>query len=527
MSNNYKKILLNEHIYRLLAISVFTFVMFLNSDKVYAGTGINAQIPYSGNIIKNDGTVLNGNYKAKFILYNAQEGGDVVYEEVRDGVTQYSGIASPTVNFVDGRFEVMLGSQNTSLKDINNESLWLELQLDVDTTNPDYEEKFLPRKRIGSAASAINAMRLVAANGGADTDTLSLDVSGNVVATSLGGTANASTPIGGFDRLILANASGQLSQVSLDSLGSGPGGSENQIQYKSGSVFAGASNVEISQGALLLKPQSTPSNPASGSILYTERVAGRDLPFYMSESGRPKPIAQAWYDSPSPVIVSVSSTNNAPTVFGGTVVSAAQTTSYQHTASSTNRYLSLPRKRYSTGNTNSTVGVRQDYTYLFSGSAEGYGGVFFAARFGMSVNKTSNVFVGLTASTVALSGTSSALVNMIGMGYDLADASTGNWFLMRNDGTGTATKVDLGATEASRAADKGFELNIYNPPNSTTWYVYIVSINTGNVVLNTSYNTDVPAVNTGLTWKLEARNDSTATALGIEHNYIYIEPQGW
>ena len=188
---------------------LFLAIYLFNINITSANTGINPQIPYSGTIVKNDGTLLEGSYRAKFILYNASSAGTVIYEEIRDGFTNYAGTGvSPLLSVSDGRFEVLLGSQNTTISTINDDSLWLELQLDMDN-NGSYEEVFSPRKRIGSALSAINSMRLVA-NGGVSTNTLSLDISGNVIATSLGGAVNSSTPVG-FDRVLLANSSGQFS----------------------------------------------------------------------------------------------------------------------------------------------------------------------------------------------------------------------------------------------------------------------------------------------------------------------------
>mgnify|MGYP006902220857 CR=1 FL=1 len=331
---------------------------------------------------------------------------------------------------------------------------------------------------------------------------LRINSTGNIIAPILGGTANGSTP-GGFDRVVLANSSGQLSQVNI-------------------SVLSGGG------GSILLTPQSTPANPASGALVYSEPLAGRDLPFYITQSGRKKAIGKAWFGSQTPVQVGISNGTLAPVVLGGSAVTLP-TISYQHSSVSTDRYISIPRKRYNTAAANTTTGIRQDYTQFYSGNAPGYGGVFFSTRFGVNVNKLSTVFVGLTSSTVALGGNASALTNMIGMGYDLTDPATGNWFLMKNNGTGTAQKIDLLATNAARAINIGFELNLYNPPNSTDWYVYIVNLNTGAVVLNTLYTSDaeVPAVNTGLTWKVEIRNDGVATNANIEHNYIYVEPQGW
>jgi hypothetical protein len=326
--------------------------------------------------------------------------------------------------------------------------------------------------------------------------------SGNIVIPILGGTVNGSAP-GGYDRVLLANSSGQLSQVDI-------------------SVLSGGG------GSMLLTPQSTPANPTSGALVYSEPLAGRALPFYITQSGRRKAIGAAWFGKQTPVEVGIAGGTTAPVTLGASVITAA-TISYQYSPISTNRYLSMPRKRYNTSTANATTGIRQDYTQFYSGNAPGYGGVFFSTRFGVNTNKLSTVFVGLTSSTVALVGNASALTNMIGMGYDLTDPTTSNWFLMKNNGAGTAQKINLLATNAARGTDIGFELNLYNPPNSTDWYVYIVNLNTGAVVLDTFYTSDVevPVVNTGLTWKAEIRNDAVATNANIEHNYIYVEPQGW
>jgi hypothetical protein len=688
------------------------FLLYVTQiNMVSAGTGINQQIPYSGSLVNNAGVVLpDNNYRAKFVLWDALSGGTQVYQEFYDGINSNPGTGlSVPLPISDGRFDILLGSRNTTFPTItNNDTLYLEVQLDADnnalTGVGGYEEVFAPRRRIGSTVSAINALRLVAPPGGADADTLSLDIAGNVIASSLGGVANGAAGLGfdrvllansigqfsqvnistlggwgllgnattdawngttgtylgttsaqplvlattnataqdirlftgvnganerlrvsstgeiiigngntnaapaaanlsgtnasgtniagntftitggrgtgtgaggdllfatapagltgaslnaavtrlqitsagniiapilggaangvapgGFDRVLLANSSGQFSQVNISTLGGGgsPGGSNNQLQFKNGAAFAGATNVEIAQGALRLLPQSTPTAPASGVLLYSETLAGRDVPYYMTSSGRKDAVGPAFFGKQVPFQVGVANGTTAPPTIGGSVVTAA-TLSYQFSAISTNRYTSMPRKRYNTASANATTGIRQDYGMFYSGNAAGYGGVFFSARFGVNANKLSTVFVGLTSSTAALGGNASALTNMIGMGYDLTDPITGNWFLMKNNGAGTAQRIDLLATNAARAGDIGFELNMYNPPNSTTWFVYITNLNTGAVVLNTSYVADaeVPVVNTGLAMKAEIRNDAVATNANIEHHYIYVEPQG-
>lgn len=253
-------------------VVMFLFIIFLiisNYNTVLAGTGINAQIPYSGTIIKNDGIVLaDGGYRAKFLIYNLSSGGESIYEEIRDGSTTYSGVVSPLLSVVDGRFEILLGSQNTTLSSINDDSLWVELQLDADG-NGSYEEVFSPRKRIGSAMSAINSLRLVA-NGGSSTNTLALDSTGNLIATSLSGVANTITPIG-FDRVLLANSSGQFSQVALGS-----------ISGSSGWALAGNVTTDAWNGTSGTRLGTTSAQPL---VLATTNATAQDIRFFTGANG--------------------------------------------------------------------------------------------------------------------------------------------------------------------------------------------------------------------------------------------------
>ena len=93
---------------------------------------------------------------------------------------------------------------------------------------------------------------------------------------------------------------------------------------------------------------------------------------------------------------------------------------------------------------------------------------------------------------------------------------------MRNDGTGVATKVDLGAG-AARNINDGYDLIMFVKPNSAELFVRITNVQSGATVLDTSYTTDVPAVNTALAFKCEVRNGAVAAADNIEVSKVYIE----
>lgn len=223
-----------------------------------------------------------------------------------------------------------------------------------------------------------------------------------------------------------------------------------------------------------------------------------------------------------PFVVGASSGTNAPTVLGGTLTTAA-TMSFQVLASSTNKWLGVGRKRFQTSTTAGNVsGMRTAYGQWYRGSQPGYGGFLFKARVGMQINLNGGQqFIGLCASTGALAGEPSALLNCCGMGYDSTDASTGNWFFIRNNGTGSAVKVDLGANAARNTTD-GFELSMFAPAGGARLFVRIINIRTQAIVLEDIYLVKLPVVDTLLAFKAEVRNGAVAAADNIEVANVFI-----
>jgi hypothetical protein len=306
-----------------------------------------------------------------------------------------------------------------------------------------------------------------------------------------------------------------------------PGGTVGQVQFHgAGGVLSGAVNVGVESGNLRLVSTTDPAAPAAGGLqLYASSYAGRLLPKIMGPAGIDTAL-QAGLHGNAVFLVSPASGTTAPTAIGGTLTTAA-TMSAQQTAGSTNRWSSVFRKRFQTTTTaGNATGMRTAYTQWFRGSAAGFGGFFFRSQFGQQINLTGGQkFVGLCASTGALAATAgavAALVNMCGVGFDTTDANTGNWFFYRNDGTGTATRVDLG-TGAARNTTDGYDLIMFMAPGGSELFVRITNINTGAVVLNTSYTTDIPAANTGMAFKAEVNNGAVAAADNLEVSKVYIE----
>jgi len=308
--------------------------------------------------------------------------------------------------------------------------------------------------------------------------------------------------------------------------GGSPGGADGSVQYRSGAAFAGAANVAISSDNLKLVSTTDPAAPTGGVVIYSKIIAGRHLPKMIGPSGIDT-ILQVGLSGNAVFMVAPASGTTAPTAWGGTLTTAA-TMSVQQTIASANPWQATWRKRFASAATaGSVTGMRTAYAPWFRGNAVGFGGFFFRAQFGQNINLNgAQAFVGLCASTGALAATAgavSALLNMIGVGFDTTDANTGNWQLFRNDGSSTATKVDLGAN-AARNTTHGFDLIIYCPPGAATEiFVRIVNIHSGVVVLDTSYTTDIPAVNVGMAFKSECNNGAVASATNLEVAKVYIE----
>jgi hypothetical protein len=266
--------------------------------------------------------------------------------------------------------------------------------------------------------------------------------------------------------------------------------------------------------------------PAADTVrLFRRKLAGRNLPAFVGPSGLDSSLQPALHGN-NAFIVGVASGTTAPTVFGGTLTTAA--TMSMPALASTSLWASMQRKRFATSTTaGNASGMRTAYTQWWRGNAAGRGGFFFRAQFGQSsAISGEQKFIGLCASTGALAGEPSALVNMIGVGCDSTDPTSGNYFLMRNDATGAATKVDLGAS-AARNTNAGYDLAIFCRPHDGTTAgditVRMTNLNTGAVILDdVTYTTDLPDPATFLAMKAECRNSATFQ-VAIEVAKLYVE----
>jgi len=107
------------------------------------------------------------------------------------------------------------------------------------------------------------------------------------------------------------------------------------------------------------------------------------------------------------------------------------------------------------------------------------------------------------------------------MGYDAADT---NLQIMSNDGTSTATKVDLGASFPVPTTDRSkvYELALFAAPNGSTVQYEVTDLGTGAKATGT-ISTDLPSSTTFLTPRGYCSVGGTSSVIGITLFSLYVE----
>lgn len=152
-------------------------------------------------------------------------------------------------------------------------------------------------------------------------------------------------------------------------------------------------------------------------------------------------------------------------------------------------------------------------------------GFFFSYRFGVAdaaAVANAREFVGLRASTSAPANADpSTFVDCIGIGNDTGDA---NLSMIHNDGSGTATKVDLGAFfPANTQSTDFYELQMLSLPGTLEVKYHVRNCTTGATTQGI-ITTDLPASGTSLARTFWRNNGTTALAVRFEYGANMFAP---
>src|SRR3954452_2755623 len=271
---------------------------------------------------------------------------------------------------------------------------------------------------------------------------------------------------------------------------------------------------------------TAPATPTRGLVIFTRRRSRR-LPAAVGPSGLDTILQPALFSNR---ISRWNAINNSTTtsVDSMAVTTAGTGTGVANAGSSF--FNGMVRERWSTGTTAGTVaGMRAATNQWFLSSTANLGGVFMVARLGVqAVSSTTQArwFVGMSSSTANLAVATTdptAMTNLFGFGANAADT---NMRFLSNDGTGTATSVDLGANfPAKTAATWFYQFEVFAPSGAglnVQWAV--VRLNDGLVAMSsTPVTTDLPAVSTMLASHIAIGNGTSAASSTFDIQNLYME----
>ena len=311
--------------------------------------------------------------------------------------------------------------------------------------------------------------------------------------------------------------------------GGSPGGATTEVQFNSAGVFGGASEVLVENNQLRLPTAVSLTAPAAGGVRLISRAdAGRNIPAFLTQDGMVREM-QTSLSRSAAMIWKAQSGSTTVSALGGAVPTATGTVTATSIAV-TNLVTYTPRVEFlvTTAATTAVAGFRSTANMVTVGGAiAGLGGFACVARWvpATGVATTTNrAFVGLANTTAAPTDVEpSTVVNCVAMGWDAADA---NIQMMHNDGSGTCTKVDLGASFAVPTTDRGalYELSLYSPRGTTQSVQWLVTDLVTGTTAGGTITTNLPSTSALLSARGWMSVGGTSSVIGIGLTSLVLDP---
>lgn len=304
----------------------------------------------------------------------------------------------------------------------------------------------------------------------------------------------------------------------------GAAGSTTQVQYNSSSAFSGAANLVIDAGG---SPNTgdysstNPATPSTGLTAFSRNRCGYRRLSVIGADANPKELASFQGSTFIHTAVATGSGSTNTTQYGfsaSTVTGTATAVTYAPSS----LLGAFSRVSYlSTAGTSASCGALWNNRIMCRGSVAGCGGFEMVCRVSIDVIAASQAFMAACVSVTADIGDTdpSAQVNMIGFG---ADAGDSNLQFMHNDGSGTATKVDLGVNFPAKTSGAIYELRIGCLPNDSVMYYSAQRLDVAQFTEGNA-NSDLPTNTTLMEFQLHGGTRAVGTAVTVGFQQLYIE----
>lgn len=371
---------------------------------------------------------------------------------------------------------------------------------------------------------------LTGTNSGDQTITLSGDLSGTGTGAITTTLATVNSNVGSFGSstlipVITVNGKGLITAVSTVAPALTAGGSNTQVQYNSGGLLAGATNVAIdASGNLRLAHAAATTTPGTDQmVLEGQRIAasgGGGFIRHKTEDGTYFSV-QAHIGRNNFMGFYPVTGNTTPTFVGMTWTNLGTATA--RTWAATNRLTRAKRLGMATTAASGSIcGWLSPQLCCTTGGVSG-GGFRAVFRWGASDAAAvagANMFIGMQASTSNPSPTAtpSGFTNCIGV----AQNNGGTNLELVYGGSAAQTPIALGASfPAAGLSTDEYELVLYAWPSDQTKVAYRVeNISTGAVasglITAAVAGTQLPLNTTGLAPRMYRTNNATALAVAID-----------
>ncbi|NOT66360.1 MAG: hypothetical protein HOP06_10110 [Methylotenera sp.] len=325
-----------------------------------------------------------------------------------------------------------------------------------------------------------------------------------------------------------------------DQLGGGggggtPAGTTGELQYNNAGAFAGAANVEVDAGDLVLIEQPAPITPITGRVkLFCKKIAGRFFPAFVGVSGmdvimQPALFRQAiaiWLPPGNGVVLPGVMGMLAPTAVG---------TATARTVATTNLLTRMLRIGYvSVATVGGLVSHYHNVAQFTVGNGAGLGGFFRSMRFAITDAAAvagARAFFGVSSTVAAPTNVEpSGLLNQIGIAQISTDATQ---LYLVYGGSAAQVAIPLGTNfppmqGVGAVNGVAYDLAIFSSPNSNgVVNVRLERLGTAFVYENTitpaTVGVQTPLSTTLLAYRCWRTNNATALAVGVDFCGIYKE----
>lgn len=272
---------------------------------------------------------------------------------------------------------------------------------------------------------------------------------------------------------------------------------------------------------------AAPAAPAADVVrLFGKHMAGHALPAFRSETGRALALQPSFSDC-RVRMWSAAGNGLTDSNYGGVASSTGTATAANWASTNFRTRMRWREWLVTTAATSAVAGFRGGAAqFTIGGGAAGQGGFSLSMTVmpatGIS-NGSHRLFAGMRNSTAAPTDVNpSTLTNICGLGYDAGDT---NLQFMHNDGSGTATKIDLGSSFPKPSSDrsKAYQLLLYAPPGTTQSLSYLViDLETGAEASGT-VTTDLPSTTTALNDYAYISVGGVSSVVGLAIGFSVVE----